>query len=91
MYESCAGALGIPEFMPPNRRRTFKENLHAPAKERTTMYESCAGAFGIPEFMSPNRRQTFKEKNGYKLPPVGNVICKRMWEAGNGIHMESNI
>jgi hypothetical protein len=24
MRESYEGALGIPEFMPPNRRRTFK-------------------------------------------------------------------
>jgi hypothetical protein len=24
MHERCEGALGIPEFMPPVRRRTFK-------------------------------------------------------------------
>ncbi len=37
-HESQAGALGIPEFMPPNRRQTFKVNPHA-CHPSTTMNE----------------------------------------------------
>ena len=53
MNESCSGALGIPEFMPPDGGETFIVNLHAPTCERTTMNESCSGALGIPELKSP--------------------------------------
>ena len=38
-HESPAGALGIPEFMPPNRRRFFKVNLQRPAADALPIME----------------------------------------------------
>ena len=32
IHESMAGAWGIPEFMPPFRRRIIRVNLHAPGQ-----------------------------------------------------------
>ena len=62
IHESPGGAFGIPECMPPIRRRTYKVNLHAPGGGRTTNHENPAGALGIPEFMPPIRRRFFKVK-----------------------------
>ena len=59
-HESQAGALGIPECTPPNRRQDFHGK--PPCARRagcTTTHESQAGVFSIPEFMPPNRRRTF--------------------------------
>ena len=67
MNESCSGALGIPESMPPDGGETFIVNLHAPTSERTTMNESCSGALGIPELKSPaamNFHSNNKNKTG---------------------------
>ncbi len=65
--ESLAGALGIPDCLPPNRRRTFKVNLHTPGNGRVTTLESLAGALGIPDYLPPNRRRIFKVKKGERL------------------------
>jgi len=63
-HESSAGALGIPEFMPPNRRRAFKG---------TPMPRWGAT---INERGFPLKIQEMRRKREWKMPLCGPVFAQ---------------
>ena len=61
--ESLVDAFGIPECMPPVRRRSFYSKPACVQRvDAPPHHESLVDAFGIPECMPPVRRQDFYSK-----------------------------